>query len=48
MHSEKKLNAWRATAIYGNDITSSCLYVAALTIAMAGQYAWLALWKKMR
>ena len=43
MHSEKKLNAWRATAICGNDITSSCLYVAALTIAMAGQYAWLAL-----
>ncbi len=32
-----------ATAICGNDITSSCLYVSALTIAMAGQYAWLAL-----
>ena len=43
MSSEKKLNAWRATAICGNDITSSCLYVAALTIVMAGQYAWLAL-----
>ena len=43
MPSEKKLNTWRATAICGNDITSSCLYVSALTIAMAGQYAWLAL-----
>ena len=43
MSSEKKLNVWRATAICGNDITSSCLYVSALTIAMAGQYAWLAL-----
>ena len=43
MSSEKKLNTWRATAICGNDITSSCLYVSALTIAMAGQYAWLAL-----
>ncbi len=32
-----------ATAICGNDITSSCLYVSALTIAMAGQYAWLSL-----
>lgn len=43
MQSAKKLNTWLATAICGNDITSSCLYVAALTIAMAGQYAWLAL-----
>jgi amino acid transporter len=43
MSEEKKLNTWRATAICGNDITSSCLYVAALTIAMAGQYAWLSL-----
>lgn len=32
-----------ATAICGNDITSSCLYVSAITIAMAGQYAWIAL-----
>jgi amino acid transporter len=39
----KKLNTWLATAICGNDITSSCLYVSALTIAMAGQFAWLAL-----
>ena len=43
MQSTKKLNAWLATAICGNDITSSCLYVSALTIGMAGQYAWLAL-----
>lgn len=43
MSSAKKLNTWFATAICGNDITSSCLYVAALTIGMAGQYAWIAL-----
>ncbi len=43
MQSAKKLNTWKATAICGNDITSSCLYVSALTIGMAGQYAWLAL-----
>ncbi|MCW3094291.1 MAG: family permease [Ferruginibacter sp.] len=43
MSSQKKLNTWLATAICGNDITSSCLYVSALTIGMAGQYAWLAL-----
>lgn len=42
MHS-KKLGEWSATAICGNDITSSCLYVSALTIVAAGQYAWLAL-----
>ena len=28
----KKLNEWEATAICGNDITSSCLYVSALSI----------------
>jgi len=39
----KKLNQLHATAICGNDITSSCLYVSALTIAYAGQYAWIAL-----
>jgi amino acid transporter len=39
----KKLNQLHATAICGNDITSSCLYVSALTIVYAGQYAWLAL-----
>lgn len=43
MSTTKKLNTWLATAICGNDITSSCLYVSALTIAMAGQYAWIAL-----
>lgn len=39
----KKLNELQATSICGNDITSSCLYVSALTIVYAGQYAWLAL-----
>jgi amino acid transporter len=39
----KKLNQLQATAICGNDITSSCLYVSALTIVYAGQYAWVAL-----
>ncbi|MEP6747013.1 MAG: APC family permease [Bacteroidota bacterium] len=43
MATAKKLNAWLATAICGNDITSSCLYVSALTIAMAGQFAWISL-----
>ncbi|MEO8399004.1 MAG: APC family permease [Ignavibacteriaceae bacterium] len=38
-----KLGELPATAICGNDITSSCLYVAALSIIYAGQYAWLAL-----
>jgi len=39
----KKLNELQATAICGNDISSSCLYVSALTIAYAGQYAWISL-----
>ncbi|SDG61514.1 Amino acid transporter [Pedobacter terrae] len=38
-----KLNELQATAICGNDISSSCLYVAALTISFAGQYAWISL-----
>jgi len=38
-----KLSELQATAICGNDISSSCLYVAALTIAYAGQYAWISL-----
>lgn len=38
-----KLNELAATAICGNDITSSCLYVSALAIIYAGQYAWVAL-----
>jgi len=32
-----------ATAICGNDITSSCLYVSALAILTAGKWAWLVL-----
>lgn len=43
MKHPKKLGQLAATAICGNDITSSCLYVSALSIAYAGQYAWLAL-----
>nr|WP_276897995.1 APC family permease [Pedobacter kyonggii] len=38
-----KLSELQATAICGNDISSSCLYVAALTISYAGQYAWISL-----
>lgn len=43
MSQSKKLSELHATAICGNDITSSCLYVSALTIVYAGQYAWVAL-----
>lgn len=39
----KKLNELQATAICGNDISSSCLYVSALTILYAGQFAWVSL-----
>jgi amino acid transporter len=39
----KKLGQLAATAICGNDITSSCLYVSALCIVYAGQYAFIAL-----
>jgi amino acid transporter len=38
-----KLNQLSATAICGNDISSSVLYVSALAIAFAGQYAWITL-----
>ncbi len=38
-----KLSEIPATAICGNDITSSVLYVSALSIISAGQYAWVAL-----
>lgn len=38
-----KLGQWQATAICGNDITSSCLYVSALAIMVAGAYAPIAL-----
>ena len=43
MSEHKKLTELEATAICGNDISSSCLYVSALAIAYAGQYAWVAL-----
>ena len=39
----KKLNQLEATAICGNDISSSCLYVSGLAIFYAGQYAWVSL-----
>lgn len=39
----KKLSQLASTAICGNDITSSVLYVSALTIVYAGQYAFIAL-----
>ncbi len=35
----KLLGVWSSTAICGNDITSSCLYVSALCAAQAGRYA---------
>lgn len=38
-----KLSELSATAISGNDISSSCLYVSALAIIYAGQYAWISL-----
>jgi amino acid transporter len=38
-----RLGAWPSTAICGNDITSSCLYVSALCAAQAGAYAPIAL-----
>ena len=40
---QKKLNQLAATAICGNDISSSCLYVSALAIVYSGQYAWISL-----
>jgi len=39
----KKLGELAATAICGNDISSSVLYVSALSIIYAGKYAWLTL-----
>lgn len=39
----KKLNELSSTAICGNDISSSVLYVSALAIGFAGQYAWITL-----
>jgi amino acid transporter len=43
MREQKKLSVLAATAICGNDISSSVLYVSALAIAFAGQYAWITL-----
>ncbi len=42
-HKQGGLTELPATAICGNDITSSCLYVSALAIIQAGKWAWLAL-----
>lgn len=41
--AKKKLGEIASTAICGNDISSSVLYVSALAIGFAGQYAWLTL-----
>lgn len=38
-----RLGVWASTAICGNDITSSCLYVTALSMMYAGVYAPLSL-----
>jgi len=40
---EARLAEFPATAICGNDISSSVLYVSALSIVAAGQYAWVSL-----
>ncbi len=42
-HPHLRLGEWASTAICGNDITSSCLYVSALCALYAGPYAPLAL-----
>lgn len=41
--SQAKLGEFASTAICGNDITSSCLYVSALAIGAAGKYAFVTL-----
>ncbi len=38
-HEHSRLGQLASTAICGNDITSSCLYVSALCAAQAGRYA---------
>lgn len=43
MNKHAKLSELPASAICGNDISSSCLYVSALSILYAGQYAWISL-----
>jgi amino acid transporter len=40
---KKRLGVLASTAICGNDISSSVLYVSALSIGFAGQYAWITL-----
>lgn len=40
---DKRLGELAATAICGNDISSSVLYVSALSIIYAGKYAWITL-----
>lgn len=42
-HKEERLDAWHATAICGNDITSSCLYVSSIVVFYAGMLAPVAL-----
>ena len=42
-HKSGGLSQLPATAICGNDITSSCLYVSALAIIQGGKWAWLVL-----
>lgn len=42
-HKHGGLTELPATAICGNDITSSCLYVSGLAILQAGKYAWVSL-----
>ena len=42
-HKSGGLSELPATAICGNDITSSCLYVSAFAILQAGRWAWLVL-----
>ena len=41
--AKKRLGELSATSICGNDISSSVLYVSALAIGFAGQYAWITL-----
>ncbi len=43
MWKSRKLSELAATAICWNDISSSVLYVSALSIYFAGQYAWITL-----
>ena len=43
LKKDQKLSQLSATAISGNDISSSVLYVSALSIIYAGQYAWITL-----